>query len=472
MLDRTLVVWMGEFGRTPKINPNAGRDHFPRVFNVALAGGGVKGGQVIGASSADGTEVKDRPVAVTDLLATLCHALKIDPTKENMSPLGRPIKIVDGGKVVGRTVRVMRDPGSKHDEPGGPGHPALGHDLAFHSTNRLEPARTHTPALPAGPRARSQPRGPLRKLDDGPDDCLLEAGGKAMRLRQLARYSLLGLITLGVILVLFGQSRNLWQSALSLPLIQTLRTGDPVERRDAAFELGLMRLRGEAGSTAVSSLIERLDDHNPDVRQSAAESLSYFENEAAPALPVLARILREGPTDLRGPAIRILTAVGSPEAHRVLDRALADPDTEVRLGVTLDFMVSVSDAAQHVPRLVEMLKSDPDSRVREAALNRLAVLDADPERLSRSELMAIRDGSAAIRKRALVLLGSTEPGPFVDAFRSALRDPDADVRDEAMVGLGRIGLKDASAVEAVCEVPAAPSNTRLPGRRSGGWAGP
>ncbi|MCA1686568.1 MAG: DUF1501 domain-containing protein, partial [Planctomycetia bacterium] len=100
MLDRTLVIWMGEFGRTPKINPNAGRDHFPRVFNVALAGGGVKGGQVIGSSSPDGTDVKDHPVAVNDLLASFCHALKIDPTKENMSPLGRPIKIVDGGKVV------------------------------------------------------------------------------------------------------------------------------------------------------------------------------------------------------------------------------------------------------------------------------------------------------------------------------------------------------------------------------------
>lgn len=100
MLDRTLVIWMGEFGRTPKINPNAGRDHFPRVFNVALAGGGVKGGQVIGASSADGTEVKDSPVAVNDLLTSVCHSLKIDATKENMSPLGRPIKIVDGGKVV------------------------------------------------------------------------------------------------------------------------------------------------------------------------------------------------------------------------------------------------------------------------------------------------------------------------------------------------------------------------------------
>ena len=100
MLDKTLVVWMGEFGRTPKISPRGGRDHFPRVFNVAVAGGGIKGGQVIGASSPDGSEVKDRPVAVNDLLASLCHGLKIDPAKENMSPLGRPIKIVDGGKVV------------------------------------------------------------------------------------------------------------------------------------------------------------------------------------------------------------------------------------------------------------------------------------------------------------------------------------------------------------------------------------
>jgi hypothetical protein len=100
MLEKTLVVWMGEFGRTPKINPNAGRDHFPRVFSVALAGGGIKGGQVIGASSPDGTAVKDRPVAVNDLLTSFCHALKIDPKKENMSPVGRPIKIVDGGATV------------------------------------------------------------------------------------------------------------------------------------------------------------------------------------------------------------------------------------------------------------------------------------------------------------------------------------------------------------------------------------
>ncbi len=101
MLGRTLVVWMGEFGRTPKINGNAGRDHFPRVFNVALAGGGTRGGQVIGASSGEGTEVKDRPVTVPDLMASLCHALGVDASKEVQTPIGRPIKVVDGGKVVG-----------------------------------------------------------------------------------------------------------------------------------------------------------------------------------------------------------------------------------------------------------------------------------------------------------------------------------------------------------------------------------
>ncbi len=80
--------------------PSAGRDHFPKVFNVALAGGGVKGGQVIGASNPDGTDVKDHPVSVPDLLASICHTLKVDASKEMMSPIGRPIKIVDGGKPV------------------------------------------------------------------------------------------------------------------------------------------------------------------------------------------------------------------------------------------------------------------------------------------------------------------------------------------------------------------------------------
>jgi len=100
LLDSTLVIWTGEFGRTPRINPNSGRDHFPRAFTSVLAGGGVKGGQTIGSTDAGGEAVKDRPVSVNDLLRTACHALGIDADKQNMSSIGRPIKIVDGGEVV------------------------------------------------------------------------------------------------------------------------------------------------------------------------------------------------------------------------------------------------------------------------------------------------------------------------------------------------------------------------------------
>lgn len=100
MLEKTLVIWMGEFGRTPKINGRTGRDHYPVAFNVALAGGGVRGGQVIGATSSDGAAVANRPVSVPDLFCSVYQALKIDPRKEKMSTLGRPIKIVDGGKAV------------------------------------------------------------------------------------------------------------------------------------------------------------------------------------------------------------------------------------------------------------------------------------------------------------------------------------------------------------------------------------
>jgi hypothetical protein len=100
LLDSTVVVWMGEFGRTPRINPRTGRDHYPRVFNAALTGGGVRGGQVIGASTSDGSAVEDRPVTVPDLFSSLCRSLEVDPTIENISPLGRPMKIVDGGEVV------------------------------------------------------------------------------------------------------------------------------------------------------------------------------------------------------------------------------------------------------------------------------------------------------------------------------------------------------------------------------------
>jgi Protein of unknown function (DUF1501) len=95
LLDSTLIVWMGEFGRTPKINENAGRDHFPNAWSTVLAGGGLRGGQVIGNTGADGEAVKERPVSVPDLLATVVKGLGIDPTKQNTVENGRPIRIVD-----------------------------------------------------------------------------------------------------------------------------------------------------------------------------------------------------------------------------------------------------------------------------------------------------------------------------------------------------------------------------------------
>jgi Protein of unknown function (DUF1501) len=95
MLSSTCIVWMGEFGRTPKINSGNGRDHFPNAWATVLAGGGIKGGQVIGKTSPDGMEVVERPVGVTDLLATVCRALGVDPMKQNISNVGRPIRIVD-----------------------------------------------------------------------------------------------------------------------------------------------------------------------------------------------------------------------------------------------------------------------------------------------------------------------------------------------------------------------------------------
>jgi hypothetical protein len=95
LLDSTLIIWMGEFGRTPKVNANAGRDHFPNAWTTVLAGGGIQGGQVIGDTGKDGMLVKERPVAVPDFLATVCKALGVDPLTQNMSDIGRPIRIVD-----------------------------------------------------------------------------------------------------------------------------------------------------------------------------------------------------------------------------------------------------------------------------------------------------------------------------------------------------------------------------------------
>jgi hypothetical protein len=95
LLDSTLIVWMGEFGRTPRINADNGRDHFPQAWTAVLGGGGVKGGQVVGKTGAGGETIEHRPVSVPELLATVCLALGIDPKKSNQSNVGRPISLVD-----------------------------------------------------------------------------------------------------------------------------------------------------------------------------------------------------------------------------------------------------------------------------------------------------------------------------------------------------------------------------------------
>jgi hypothetical protein len=95
LLENTLIVWMGEFGRTPAINGDNGRDHFPNAWTAVLGGGGIQGGQVVGKTSAGGEAIEQRPVTVPDLLATVCLALGIEPTKANQSNVGRPISIVD-----------------------------------------------------------------------------------------------------------------------------------------------------------------------------------------------------------------------------------------------------------------------------------------------------------------------------------------------------------------------------------------
>lgn len=103
LLDSTLIVWMGEFGRTPKINQGKGRDHYPNAWATVLAGGGIKGGQAYGKTSAGGEQVEEKPVSVGDLIATVAAAVGVDPTKQNPSNVGRPIRVADP------TAKVIKD---------------------------------------------------------------------------------------------------------------------------------------------------------------------------------------------------------------------------------------------------------------------------------------------------------------------------------------------------------------------------
>ena len=99
LLDSTLVCTATEFGRTPKINGNAGRDHWPKVFSTAMAGGGIKRGAIYGLSNATGSEPEEDALGVEDWATTIYHCMGITAEKELMAPGDRPIEIVNGGKV-------------------------------------------------------------------------------------------------------------------------------------------------------------------------------------------------------------------------------------------------------------------------------------------------------------------------------------------------------------------------------------
>jgi uncharacterized protein (DUF1501 family) len=100
LLEDTVVMWMGEFGRTPRINGNAGRDHWARSWSVVVGGGGIKGGQAVGETDADGTSVITEPYTSQDMMASVCHALGISLETTFTSLSGRPMKIANSGKVI------------------------------------------------------------------------------------------------------------------------------------------------------------------------------------------------------------------------------------------------------------------------------------------------------------------------------------------------------------------------------------
>ena len=100
MLEDTAIIWMGEFGRTPRINGNGGRDHWARSWSVVVGGAGFEGGRVIGATNADGTAVEGEAYTSQDLMASVCNALGIDLETTFTSRSGRPMKIANSGKLI------------------------------------------------------------------------------------------------------------------------------------------------------------------------------------------------------------------------------------------------------------------------------------------------------------------------------------------------------------------------------------
>jgi uncharacterized protein (DUF1501 family) len=105
-LKDTVIVWMGEFGRTPRINQNGGRDHYPRAWSVVVGGGNIVGGMAYGSTNSDGTAPQDNPVKIDSLYATVYAGLGIDPATQVRDNLGRPTAVAgDGAKAIKELVK-------------------------------------------------------------------------------------------------------------------------------------------------------------------------------------------------------------------------------------------------------------------------------------------------------------------------------------------------------------------------------
>ena len=100
LLQDTVIIWMGEFSRTPRINQNAGRDHWARSWSVVVGGGGINGGIAVGATNSDGTRVDTEPYTSQDVMASVCKALDISLTTTFTSNNGRPMRIANSGKII------------------------------------------------------------------------------------------------------------------------------------------------------------------------------------------------------------------------------------------------------------------------------------------------------------------------------------------------------------------------------------
>lgn len=104
LIDDTVVMWMGEFGRTPRINQGGGRDHFARAWSCVVGGGDIKGGLAVGETSSDGSAVETEPFSAEDLMTTVCKGLGISTDTTFTSKNGRPMKIAGGGKLISELI--------------------------------------------------------------------------------------------------------------------------------------------------------------------------------------------------------------------------------------------------------------------------------------------------------------------------------------------------------------------------------